>query len=180
MSKCIIIFFTVLILLPGCVYAVRVDGPYEGKVIDADTGEPIEGVVILGVWYTSQFSPAGGVSNFYDARETMTDKNGEFSIPGMGLRVLSNLQPMDALIFKAGYEYIGLGPWESLKKAMFLKEKIKWEGDKPIIPLRKLTMEERKKQGDPDYPSEASKEKIKFMLNEVNKDRTERGLKPVN
>jgi hypothetical protein len=178
MNKLIITFFAVIIFLPGCVYAARVDGPYEGKVIDADTGEPVEGVVILGVWYTSQFSPAGATHNYYDARETVTDKNGEFSIPGMGLRVLSNLEPMDFLIFKSGYEYIGIGPWESLKKAKFLKEKIKWEGDKAIIPLRKLTVAERRKQGSPDFPSEITEGKMKWMLEEINKDRLERGLTP--
>ena len=72
----------------------------------------------------------------------------------MGLEVMSNVTPMDVLIFKAGYEYLG-SPWESLKKSKYLieKRKIKWEGNKAIIPLKKLTMEERRKQGTPSFPS---------------------------
>jgi hypothetical protein len=173
----IVIFVAILLYLPGCVYAVRVDGPYEGRIIDADTGKPIEGVVILGTWYTAQFSPAGSTHNFYDARETVTDRNGEFSIPGMGLRVLSNLEPMHILIFKAGYEYLNV-PWVSLKKDILLKEKIKWEGNRAIIPLKRLTMEERSRMGAPSRPN-IPMDKMKLMTEEVNRERMEQGLKPL-
>ncbi len=155
---------------------IRKDGPYEGKVIDVDTGKPIEGVVVLGVWYREYPGAGGAVHEFYDARETATDQNGEFKIDGLGLLIMSNVIPIDVLIFKAGYEYES-GPWSALKK---YAKKIKWEGDKAIIPLRKLTIEEKKKQRTPDYPSKAPQEKIMLMLKEINKDRTERGLEPVN
>ena len=105
----------ILISLTGCFgyYSlVRYDRSYKGKVIDADTGEPIEAAVVLGVWNKEYPTPGGGVSEFYDARETVTDKNGEFSISGMGLRVMSNLEPMDVVIFKAGYEHLGYMQWE--------------------------------------------------------------------
>ncbi len=173
----VIIFVALVIQLPGCVYAVRVDGPYEGRVVDADTGKPIEGVVILGTWYTAQFSPAGSTHDFYDAKETVTDKKGDFSIQGRGLKVLSNLEPMHILIFKAGYEYLNV-PWISLKKDILLKEKIKWEGNKPIIPLRRLTAEERKESHTfPPYPpSGAPKEEVKLMMEEIYRERKARGL----
>ena len=163
-----------------CAYGIRYDGPYSGRVIDADTGAPVEGVVVLGVWNTEQITPGGAVHNFHDARETVTDKNGDFEIPGMGLKILGNVTPMDVLIFKAGYEHIGMSSWESLKSDLILRKKIKWEGTKAIIPLKKLTIEERRKKRDPDYPpTEAPKEKIKLMLKEINKDRIERGLDTV-
>ena len=182
-SKRFLIIFIMLLLIVtgGCGYLIRYDGPYKGKIVDADTGKPIEGVVVLGVWYKETPTPAGAVSSYYDARETVTDKNGEFEIPGMGLKVLSTVAPMSVLIFKASYEYIGLGLWESLKlDGGLMNKKVVWEGERAIIPLRKLTMEERVKQGSPDYPSEAPEEKINVMLREINMDRTERGLKPVN
>jgi len=176
----LLLLFSSLILLfnAGCTYAMRYDGTYSGKVVDADTREPLEGVVVLGTWHTVIPTVAGGVSHYYDARETMTDKNGEFSIPGMGLRIMSNLEPMHFMVFKAGYEYIGPALWVSLKVDMPFSKKIKWEGDKPVIPLKKLTMEERKKSGTfPPYPStEAPKEKIKLMMEEIYKERKERGL----
>lgn len=163
-----------LVLNTGCVYSIaRYDGPYEGKIVDADTGNPIEGVVVLGVWYKETPTVAGAVSSYYEARETVTNKNGDFNIPGMGLKILSNVAVMDFLIFKAGYEYKGLWSWEALKKDSGLK--VKWEDKKAIIPLRKLTLEERK---SPPYPpTEAVKgNRARLLENEINKDRRERGL----
>jgi hypothetical protein len=153
---------------------IRKDGPYEGKVIDVETGEPIEGVVILGIWSREIISPGGATHNFYDAQETVTDKHGDFRIEGMGLKILSNVTPMDVLIFKTGYEYES-GSWSSLKK---YAKKIKWEGSKAIISLKKLKMEDRKRQGSPDFSSKIPGNKMKLMLAEINKDRIERGLTP--
>ena len=140
----------VIMLFAGCASAIRYDGPYQGRVIDADTGEPIEGVVVLGVWSSETPTVAGAVHHYYDAKETVTDKNGDFTLAGQGLLILSNVTPMNVLIFKAGYEYWGLGPWSGLKKGYLSSKKIKWEGEKAIIPLMKLTLEERKKQGTPN------------------------------
>jgi hypothetical protein len=168
-----------IVLLIGCASAIRYDGPYEGRVIDADTGQSIEEVVVLGVWSREHISPGGATHTFYDAKETVTDKNGEFRIEGMGLEILKNVTSMDVLIFKTGYEHLGYGPWESLKISKYLieKRKIKWEGKKAIIPLNKLTMEERKKKGPPSRPSIPIK-KMTLLTKEINKERIAIGLTP--
>jgi hypothetical protein len=153
------------------------DGPYKGGVIDAETGKPIEGVVVLGVWYKELPSPGGTVGSYFDAQETVTDKNGDFEVKGLGLQIIT-VSEMHVLIFKAGYEYIGPGLWDSFKIDPIFKKKIAWEGKKAIIPLRKLTMEERNKQGSADFPSQISPEKMVLMLKEINNDRLERGLAP--
>jgi hypothetical protein len=170
-----------LIVTGGCGYLMRYDGPYKGKVVDADTGKPIEGVVVLGEWYKETPTPAGAVSSYYDARETVTDKNGEFEIPGMGLKILSTVAPMNVLIFKAGYEYIDV-PWVSFQIDEILKQKIAWKGKKAIIPLRKLTTEERKKSGTfpSTPPTEAPLDKVRLMLKEINKEAMERGLELID
>jgi hypothetical protein len=164
----------VILLIAGCASAVRYDGPYKGQVIDADTGKSIEGVVVLGVWYKQNPGPGGAVSEYYDAMETVTDKNGEFKIKGLGLLVMSNIIPMDVLIFKAGYEYES-GLWSALKK--YAKE-IKWEGEKAIIPLKKLTMEERKEKRPPSRPSLVPDEKMRKLTEEISKERMSLGLEP--
>jgi hypothetical protein len=182
-SKINLALFTLiaLILASGC-YPVRYDGPYKGQVVDAGTGEPIEGAVVLGVWYKEIPTAAGGVSSYYDAEETVTDRNGKFEIKGKGLRILTNITPMNVLIFKAGYQYIGPGMWESLKlDGGLMKKKVAWEGDRAIIPLRKVTMEERR--NDPLYPpippAEASIEKVRLILREINKDLIRNGFAPI-
>lgn len=188
----LVVFISVLgiLNLTSC-YAARVDGPYKGKVIDTNTGQPIEGVVVLGTWSREHISPGGATHTFYDAQETVTDKNGEFKIKGLGLLVISNVIPMDVLIFKAGYEHIGMGPWEALKwDGGLLEKKVRWEDNRAIIPLKKLTIEERRKQGSPDfYIGERYDKKesvthscipqnIKLLPKEVNKELLEQGRKP--
>jgi hypothetical protein len=184
MNKSVLIAFITVIAIMislGCASAIRYDGPYEGRVIDAYTGEPIEGVVVLGVWNKEHITPGGAVSEYYDARETVTDKKGEFSIPGQGLLIASNVTPMNVLIFKAGYEYLQT-TWLGLTVDGILKQKIKWEGKKAIIPLRKLTMEERKKAGTfpSTPPSKAPLDKVRLILKEINKEAIERGLETID
>jgi hypothetical protein len=132
-------------------HIIRYDGPYKGKVIDADTGKPIEGAVVLGVWYwLASVGGGGGFSKYYDTQESVTNMDGEFVIKGLGLKILTTIDSMNVLIFKAGYKYIGPGPWESFKlDGGLLNKKITWEGNKAIIPLRKLSMEDTTAGGSP-------------------------------
>jgi hypothetical protein len=132
--------------------------------------------VVLGSWWVYHFDVGGGHSTYHDAHEAVTDKKGEFTIRGEGLRILSSLKPMDFVLYKSGYTYFQ-GSWDTLTTGIYTKEVVKWDGDTPIIPIRKLTMEERKKlHGAPDPPTEASFENVRFFLKEIDKDRIERGL----
>lgn len=176
-------------------FLIRYDGPYEGRVIDAETNEPVEGVVVLGVWYEERPNVAGSSNTYYDAKETVTDKNGEFKITGQGLKMFSYVGTMHVLIFKAGYEYIGSGLWDSFKlDGGLLLNKVNFEGNKAIIPFKKLTMEERKRQSTPDIYVEERvvtkteknlpvhslfiPKKIKLIVKEINKELIEQGRKP--
>ncbi len=179
MKRLIILFIGISFFLPGCVYPIRYDGHYKGKIVDADTGQPIEGVVVLGVWETEYAGPVGLKHFYYDARETLTDKNGEFKISGMGVRVqiLTNLEPMTAYVFKVGYGYDVFTFKPPEKGGYIYREDIKWEGNKPIIPLKKLTMEERRDSGTfPNRPTEVPHEKMKLLEEEIYKERRERGI----
>ncbi len=75
-------FFVVIALIfQGCtiLQSHYVMSSYEGRVIDADTKEPIVGAVVLVVYYYSTNSIAGSNSYVFDGRETLTDENGEFT-----------------------------------------------------------------------------------------------------
>lgn len=157
-------------------YIVRHDEPYHGKVVDQETREPIEGAVVLGTWHKQHNSLGGGYSSYYDSRETITDKNGEFTIPGQGVLVLSNVNYIAVLIYKSGYTYFE-SQWASLKIDDVLREKVKWDGEMPIFPLRKLTDEERKKRRDTwdTIPSVGNSPSV-LMMQEINKEHIFRGL----
>lgn len=77
------------------------DGPYKGKVIDMETGEPIEGAVVAGLWYL-EFT----IRNpFCDAKETLTDKKGEFILPRASCFTFWPLARMsgEVVVYKPGY-----------------------------------------------------------------------------
>jgi hypothetical protein len=97
-------------LFTGCAIISHY-GPYYGKVVDAETKEPLEGAAVLAVYKTEKPGPGGSVSFYLDAQETVTDKNGEFRIPPLTVttfRVLHGFDPHPQFtIFKPGYGAYG-------------------------------------------------------------------------
>ncbi|EDN69962.1 hypothetical protein BGP_3130 [Beggiatoa sp. PS] len=104
--------FVVLILLTGCPahipYFYSADA-IEAWVVDEETKEPLEGVVIVAEWelYASMFVEYQRVGQL-KVMETVTDKNGRFSFPAWGplVTVWGHLKK-DAprlVFFKSGYE----------------------------------------------------------------------------
>ena len=56
-------------------------GPWNGKVVDYDTEEPLKGVVVLAEWEKSILAIGDTVDRFVKAYETVTDEKGYFEIP---------------------------------------------------------------------------------------------------
>ncbi|HPQ60342.1 MAG TPA: carboxypeptidase-like regulatory domain-containing protein [Syntrophales bacterium] len=159
--------------LSGCC-PVQHDGDHAGRVVDAETGEPIEEAVVLGTWDFISLSAAGALHSFYDAEETITDARGNFTVPGRGFMFLSCLDSMYATVFKTGYECRSIR-WDVLKEGYGRRNNFRLEGEIPVIPLRKLTMEERKKQYVPGPPSEKNWENFPIYMKEINRNELELG-----
>lgn len=153
----------------------RFDGPYEGKVIDAETGKPIEGAVVLGVWNRIHSNVAGWNTEFFDAVETVTDKDGNFYVRGLGPLFMSNIDDMNMVIFKVGYEHLACS-WKSLKIDYYLKGIIKWEVNKAIIPLNKWTREQRLHRFG-DYSVQIPNNRKKLLIKEIEKEEKSIGRK---
>jgi len=86
--------------------------PIEAQVVDAETGEPIEGANVIAHW---QLVVGGldGPSNSgqLEVKETVTDKDGRFSFDGFtrpNLVPLVELRDEDpaVIIFKPGYKHL--------------------------------------------------------------------------
>lgn len=56
-------------------------GPFRGRIMDADTGEPIAGAVFVAVWFENVPNPIQGQEQFYDARVAVTNADGRFEVP---------------------------------------------------------------------------------------------------
>lgn len=177
-----------LLVISNCSYAWASEfGPFQGKIVDAKTREPVEGVVVLIEWSEKHFF-AG--STFYNAQETLTDKNGEFYIQGIWIFNPWNWISLHATatIYKSGYYGIDV-PWKTLLKpwgepiAGTRKTYVlEVEDGKPIIVLKKLSIEERRQFGTPSEPSVPDgtyhqlKKKWKLLRQEINKERRMLGL----
>ena len=56
-------------------------GPFRGRIIDADTGQPIPGAVALVIWLETLPTPVQTNQKFYDARIGVAGLDGTFEVP---------------------------------------------------------------------------------------------------
>ncbi len=112
LKKCSVILFFVFFVFCSCAYAAT----FKGKVIDADTQEPIEGAVVVAQWIEERATIAGASTRSRDVKETLTDKKGIWVIEGPGGRRGGNITAIftfltgthytrtpEFIIFKPGY-----------------------------------------------------------------------------
>ena len=143
---------------------------FHGRVIDSETKEPIAGVVVVVLYYkrsTFSLNPGGPSSFVTKAKETLTDKNGEFFFPSYSeLMYLNEDVGARFIFFKPGYQ-AGYGPTYI---APLLTEKyfsageigkeveieagsfnnssyVKWKGIVGIVELKKLSPEKAMSPG---------------------------------
>ncbi|PKL52236.1 MAG: hypothetical protein CVV37_02300 [Nitrospira bacterium HGW-Nitrospira-1] len=82
------------------------ESAFKGKVIDAETKEPIEGAVVVAIYNIREASIADSGSSSVDAKEVLTNKNGEFYIPPHNFfhfYPIAGGEITDFIIYKLGY-----------------------------------------------------------------------------
>jgi hypothetical protein len=55
---------------------------YRGTVIDAETKAPLEGAVVVVIWYSKPLITMDGPQYFHKATEALTDAEGKFTVDG--------------------------------------------------------------------------------------------------
>ena len=66
----------------GAVGAAHAGGPWKGQIVDAETGAPLDGVIVLTYWVKFTASVGGWAGgDFVDAEEVVTGSDGRFVIP---------------------------------------------------------------------------------------------------
>ncbi len=178
--KYLITLLSLLILFPvsaGCAITNNY-GPYYGKVIDAETKESIEGAAVLVVFYTEEYGPAGAITRYADALETVTDKNGEFKFSAHKVTVFRPLQGWDKYgyftIFKPGY---GCYPNHKDVKPMFVPNGTLPVNEYVTIELPRLgTREERIESTHCSPQSYITYSKAKKFIDLINEENKSLGL----
>ena len=56
-------------------------GPFSGQLVDEETGAPIAGANVMVSWRIRRFGLVETLSDFFDAREAVTDAEGRFTLP---------------------------------------------------------------------------------------------------
>jgi len=81
----------------------------EGRVVDAETGKPMEGVVVVAHWQLKGGLEGGTALQELKIFESVTDQNGRYSFPAWGPKfaVMGTLQSEspEILMFKQGYKF---------------------------------------------------------------------------
>lgn len=128
-SRLLVMFF--LAISPGTWLAVgEAAGPWKAQVVDAETGRPLEGVVVVAVWLKMTRTFGGPSPKFYDAEEVVTGPDGLFIISwrwAFTLNPFTYIDEAEFTIFKPGYGEWGVRgwrpEWDGLSTAELLEKK---------------------------------------------------------
>jgi hypothetical protein len=152
---------------------------FDGRVIDVDTKEPIEGAVVLAIYHKTVHTIAGSNTYVVDGQETLTDANGEFKISSKTVQSekISGKPRGSLVIFKPGY-----GVFPRHKQSNALGENKSWPPPKKYIvyEIPKLKTESERRWDRPGAFSfkEIPYEKQKLFINAINEERKRFGLDP--
>jgi len=125
-------------------------GPWHGQVVDAETGQPIAGVVVLASWTVWTAGWPHPTEEFFGVAEVVTDTDGRFTIPARDLRPLGRpgaIVGPELRMFKAGYglwRYQGSSPYPQTEDPVASRQRAerelaKLERDGTIFELPPVT-----------------------------------------
>jgi len=164
----------------GCAIYHHYD-PYYGKIVDAETKQPLEGGVVLFYYVTYLYlSPGGPVTRYLDAQEVVSDKNGEFMIPALNafaFRPLSTFREKPYInIFKPRYGcYPGVWSTSSLVPNAALHT------DKYMtVEMRELKDRSERIANTRCSPVSIPENSMKKFIEIMNSERIDLGLQPTH
>ncbi|MEN6620511.1 MAG: hypothetical protein ABFD50_03030 [Smithella sp.] len=164
---------------------------FRGKIIDAQTKQPIEGAVAL-VLYNNEMligGPGGPNDYTFPVKETLTDKKGEFYFPSRySLHIVSKCDYVSFIFYKPGYNESYGGPVNmdaaltekyfstgnighelEIERGTFEKHNyVKWKGIVGIVELKKGT-------STPSAPNGYSSTQLPLLFKALNEERKNRG-----
>jgi hypothetical protein len=195
-----IILVTLFLLNVASVYAdVLYSKPeFRGKVIDAETKQPIEGAVVVVLYYKMHLigAPGGPSVLIMAAKETLTNNNGEFFLPSYStLMLISKEIPIRFIFYKpeyisikgAGLENAGIsfekyfstgkvGEILEIEEGTFEQGSyVKWKGPMGIVELKKAKTREEKWKAPMVFTSSLGSNDLPLLYKAINE--AEKNLK---
>jgi len=166
------------------------DGPWMGKIIDAETKEPIEGAVIVAIWKKIIPSPTGSSSRFLNATEVLSEDKGIFTIPRYeainmipfcwieGPDIFTVYKPGYSAFPGPGYKYFKYFPNSPLRVDRKALEELLKKGI--TVELLKLKTQEERIENIPGDPyADIRSNKLPLLYKLKNQERKIFGLEEV-
>lgn len=176
---------------------------FKGKVIDAETKEPIGGVVVVAKYFVHPIisGPGGGSAYIIHIKEALTDEKGEFHIPSYTTIIQPNSIEDNTtfIIYKPGYgsfPHQRVSPPKPMSspaiERFFTKDSFgkqgeiilsfrppkKGKGTYGVVELPRLKTRAERLRAQPSPPSNIKKE-CSLLYKAINEERKGFGLKPV-
>jgi hypothetical protein len=138
------------------------DSPIEGYVVDAETGKPLEGVIVAGLWELTQF-PSHGSGGYAKISMEITDKEGMFKIPfWITFKPWTFYSSMDDItptivVYKPGYKFhtsnivMRAGFPGDISKTQEEKKRLKEEYSVNPVKLKRIYSDEERIQNYYDW-----------------------------
>jgi hypothetical protein len=169
---------------------------FRGRIIDAQTKEPIEGVVVVVVYYDHTIigGPGGGGTSVIKTKETLTDKKGEFYFPAYTTLIGPNSREdyADFIIFKPGYMAgYSSAPGRYFSEKFFSTDVIgkegvlhddtilsgkTWKGVLGIVEMMRAKTYDDRRMAVPSAPTGYTSNDLPLLFKAITQDRRERGL----
>jgi len=165
-------------------------GPFKGKVLDAESKEPIEGAVVVAQYHIKMLTGVGYRTELIDIQEAVTDGKGEFHIPVYTTTInpLNLGEDVSFLIWKPGYRKVDRWGGYFFVKEPGTVENLPVQTDKGyqiqpmklgIVELSPLKTKEERRKEKPDRIGDSSYfKKQKNFIRLINEEREMLGLQP--
>lgn len=180
----VIIFTTSALASSG--WLVYHEHDFRGRVIDAETKEPIEGAVVVAIYRIREYSFVQSDGAVADVKEVLTDKNGEFYIPShtfFSIYPVAKGETTLFIVYKPGYAAVSeLNLGNILSKDTGEKREIEWLYNRDLkfilaprlVGLPKVKTKEERKQArmDVDISGANIKErKLPLLYRVINEEK---------
>ena len=174
----------------GSGWLIYHESSFKGRVIDAETKEPMEGAVVVAQYHVNMLGPTGSHTTLIDVREVLTDKNGEFYLPSLTkvINPISTGDDTSFLIWKPGYkkEDIWGGYFFAKEPGTVENRPVHAEGGLVLRPVRlgivelesTKTREERRKSIPTPIGEDSDWKKQKEFIGFINEERKSFGFEP--
>ena len=188
-SVTIIVSFTVSAFAGWLIYYKPA---FKGKVIDAESKEPIEGAVVVVLYTKHVYGPSGGYGSVIKIREILTDKKGEFSFPSYTtvIHPISREDFADFIVYKPGYGNFPnsqVSPptfvdWEKFFSEDYGTTKIVRKRSKSatvtfgVVELPRLTTRKERLRAIPAAPTDFGLKELPLLFKALNEETKRFGL----